>query len=64
MRASMWLEVRATRDCPSELAVTCGIPGHDQPRSELIADAFRVNDALLDFELYGRCGFQRESTPS
>jgi len=60
MRASTWLEVRARRDFPSELAVTCGIPGHDQPGSELIADVFRVDDAPLDTALYGRCGFQSQ----
>jgi len=60
MRASTWLEVRARQDFSSELAVTCGIPGHDQPGSEPIADVFRVNDAPLDTALYGRCGFQSQ----
>ena len=58
MRASTWVEVRATRIVPSELAVSCGIPGHDRPGNELIADGFRVHDAPLDFDLRGRCGFE------
>ena len=58
MRASTWVEVRATRMFSSELGVSCGIPGHDQPGNELIADALRVHDAPLDFDLRGRCGFE------
>jgi DNA-binding NarL/FixJ family response regulator len=58
MRASTWVEVRAARTVPSELAVSCGIPGHDRPGNELIADAFRVHDGPLDFDLHGRCGFE------
>jgi len=58
MRASTWVEVRATRSFSSELGVTCGIPGHDQAGNELIADALRVDDAPLDFDLRGRCGFE------
>src|SRR5262249_33652580 len=29
MRAATWVEVRAARTVQSELAVSCGIPGHD-----------------------------------
>jgi DNA-binding NarL/FixJ family response regulator len=58
MRASTWVEVRAARTVPSELAVSSGIPGHDRPGNELIAGAFRVHDGPLDFDLYGRCGFE------
>jgi DNA-binding NarL/FixJ family response regulator len=58
MRASTWVEVRASRTVPSDLGVTCGIPGHDQPGNELIVDALSVHDEPLDFDLRGRCGFQ------
>jgi hypothetical protein len=58
MRASTWVEVRANRTFGSELGVTCGIPGHDQAGNEVIADAFHVDDAPLDFDLRGRCGFE------
>jgi len=58
MRASSWLEVRASQFAPSRLPVTCGIPGHDQPGKELIADTFSMHDAPLDIDLSGRCGFE------
>jgi hypothetical protein len=59
MRASMFLEVRASRIAPSERGgVTCGIPGHDQSGNEVIADTFRVDDAPLDFNFRGRCGYE------
>ena len=37
--------------------VSCGIPGHDRPGQEIIADHFRVDDQNLKWELHGRCGF-------
>src|SRR5262249_39353370 len=58
MRASTWVEVRATRIVPSPFAVSSGISGTGRPGKELIADAFRVQDAPLDLDLRGRCGFQ------
>jgi len=58
MRASTWLEVRATRIASSQPGVTCGIPGHDQSGNELIVDEFRVHDSPLSFDLRGRCGFE------
>ena len=60
IRASTWVNVRATRIAPSQLAVTCGIPGHDRTGNELIADAFRVQDSPLDIHLSGRCGFESD----
>jgi DNA-binding NarL/FixJ family response regulator len=58
MRASTWVEVHASRIVSSDLAVTCGIPGHDQPGNELIADSLRVKDGPLDFDFRSRCGFE------
>jgi len=60
MRASTLLEVRASRTVPSELPVSCGIPGHDRRGNELLADALRVHDAPLDFHVRGRCGFHSD----
>jgi len=37
--------------------VTCGIPGHDQPGEELVHETLKVEDAPLNFEFHGRCGF-------
>ncbi len=42
---------------PSEVGVTCGIPGHDQPGQEIVADHFRVKDGPFDWNYLGRCGF-------
>jgi hypothetical protein len=38
-------------------AVTCGIPGHDQPGQELVHETLRVEDEPLRFDFDGRCGF-------
>ena len=57
MRASEFVTVRATSPVPSDLPVTCGIPGHDQPGEELRADLMRVADDPLQWEVHGRCGF-------
>jgi hypothetical protein len=59
MRASTFLEVRASRIVPPEHgAVTCGIPGHDQSGNEVIADTLRVDDAPFQFDFRGRCGYE------
>ena len=59
MRASTFLEVRASRIVPPEHGgVTCGIPGHDQSGNEVIADTLRVDDAPFQFDFQGRCGYE------
>jgi hypothetical protein len=58
MRASTWVQVRASHAVPSELEVTCGIPGHNQPGTEVISDTIQVHDSPLQFDLRGRCGFE------
>lgn len=37
--------------------VSCGIPGHDHPGQEVIAEVMRVDDPALGWEVHGRCGF-------
>jgi len=37
--------------------VSCGIPGHDRPGREIIAEVMRVEDDDLSWEVRGRCGF-------
>jgi hypothetical protein len=49
--------VRASREVPLEAELTCGIPGHDRPGQELVADLLAVNDAPLRWEVSGRCAF-------
>jgi hypothetical protein len=38
--------------------VTCVIPGHEVPGSELVADELVVSDSLLRLEHRGNCGYQ------
>ena len=40
--------------------VSCGIPGHDHPGQEVIAELMRVDDPALSWEVHGRCGFATE----
>jgi hypothetical protein len=37
--------------------VSCGIPGHDRPGEEFIAEALEVASVPLRFAFSGRCGF-------
>lgn len=37
--------------------VSCGIPGHDQPGEEWVADLFAVDEDGLTWEVTGRCAF-------
>lgn len=37
--------------------VSCGIPGHDRPGQEIVAECFRVAEDNLSWDVYGRCGF-------
>lgn len=58
MRASDYVTVRATTPVRSDLGpVSCGIPGHDHPGEEVLADLMRVDDGPLRWEVSARCGF-------
>ena len=57
MRAGDFVTVRATAPVPSDLPVSCGIPGHDHPGEELRTEVMRVEDNPLRWEVSGRCGF-------
>ena len=57
IRASDYVIVRATTPVPSALPVSCGIPGHDHPGEEVIADLMKVDDGPLKWEVSARCGF-------
>jgi hypothetical protein len=37
--------------------VSCGIPGHDRPGTEMLTEVQRVDDPPLRWEVFGRCGF-------
>jgi hypothetical protein len=57
IRAGDAVLVVARAPFPSEVSVSCGIPGHNRPGEELVHDTLWVADASLTFEFHGRCGF-------
>jgi len=57
MRAGDYVVVQGGQIVPSDLAVSCGIPGHDHPGNELRTDLMRVDDGALQWTVHGRCGF-------
>ena len=57
MRAGDYVTVTATSPVPSDLPVSCGIPGHDHPGEEVRAELMRAADDPLQWEVHGRCGF-------
>jgi len=56
-RVEQWVEVKYRGPVEQPTPVTCGIPGHDRPGEEIVAELLRVNEEPLAFELRGRCGF-------
>ena len=62
-RRRQWLRIRdrvivRIRDrYHGDETVTCGIPGHDRPGEELVADELVVEDDRLAFEFRGVCGY-------
>ncbi|HET9833738.1 MAG TPA: hypothetical protein VFP91_18580 [Vicinamibacterales bacterium] len=57
MRAGNYVTATAVASVNSELAISCGIPGHDHPGHEVLADLMRVDDEPLSWHVHGRCGF-------
>ena len=54
------IRLRATTPVETDSTVSCIVPGHDRPGTELINDEVVVDDAPLAFELHGTCAFTRE----
>jgi hypothetical protein len=52
-----YITARTARPVVSDAPVSCGIPGHDRPGQEIIAEAFQVDDGALHWSVSGRCGF-------
>jgi len=52
--------LRAMTPFETDSAVSCIVPGHDRPGTELINDEVVVRDAPFDFELRGTCAFRRD----
>jgi hypothetical protein len=57
MRAGEYLAASAAFAVQSDQPISCGIPGHDHPGQEVVADQFRVDDPPLRWNVHGRCGF-------
>jgi hypothetical protein len=55
--AEDYVRVAALHPAVVKGPVTCGIPGHDHPGTELVTGDFHVNDVALRWEVTGRCGF-------
>ena len=60
IRAGGEVLVRATRPYETESTVSCIVPGHDHPGTELVNDEVIVEDGRFSFELHGTCGFTRD----
>jgi hypothetical protein len=52
--------LRANTPFETKSAVSCIVPGHERPGTELINDEVVVYDRPFDFELRGTCAFRRD----
>lgn len=59
VRVGEAIHMRATTPVETHHTVSCIVPGHDQPGTELINDVVAVHDPPFDFELRGTCAFRR-----
>jgi hypothetical protein len=50
--------VRVREAVPGDQAVTCVIPGHDRPGTEVVCDELAVHHEPLSFEMTARCGYE------
>ncbi len=57
LRVGSAVEARAVTPVETDEVVSCVIPGHERPGTELIAGAFRVDDPPYAWELVGNCAF-------
>lgn len=57
LRVADRVVLRVSRPVETDLTVTCVIPGHAQPGSELYADVLRVSDEPYEDEFTGNCAF-------
>ena len=60
VRVGDLVRLRATRPYETDSAVSCIVPGHDRPGTELINDEVVVDDPPFAFELRGTCAIRRE----
>ena len=57
IRVDDHVAVRALGPVEVDEVVSCGIPGHDRPGTEMTTEVQRVDDPPLRWEVFGRCGF-------
>jgi hypothetical protein len=60
VRVGEAVRLRATTPYETDSTVSCIVPGHDRPGTELVADEVVVDDPPFAFELHGTCAFTRE----
>lgn len=53
------VRLRATTPFATDSTVSCIVPGHDRPGTELVNDEVVVDDGVFEFELRGTCAFTR-----
>ena len=59
VRVGEAIHLRATTPYETGSTVSCIVPGHDRPGTELVNDEVVVRDGAFDFELRGTCAFTR-----
>ena len=57
LRVGRVIELTASRPFETDEVVACGIPGYDNPGTELLADTLVVADDPFAWELSGNCAF-------
>ena len=57
LRIGEAVELRASRPVETAEVVSCVIPGHHHPGTELYADTLAVRDGPFEWELTDRCAF-------
>jgi hypothetical protein len=57
IRADDYVEVVERAPFVTDEVISCGIPGHEHPGEEVVAEVLAVRDDALEFEVRGRCGF-------
>jgi hypothetical protein len=57
IEAGDYVTARAIGPVPVDERLSCGIPGHDRPGTELTCEVLRVDEPPLRWEVSGQCGF-------
>ena len=60
VRVGEAVRLRASTPFETDSTVSCIVPGHDEPGTELVNDEVVVADGTFAFELHGTCAFRRE----